>query len=287
LKPRHIAASLLIAATWGLNFTVIRFGLDEFTPFAFATWRFVLGALPVLVLPRPAISLKALVGTGIFLFGGQFVFLFFAMQAGLPPGLTSVLVQLQGPLTLVVAALLLAERATAGQWAGLAVALGGVLLIARSVEGTAPLFAIGLALLSALSWAIGNLCLRETRAASVLSVTAWASLVSIPPLLLASLLLEGTSATLAPILAPTWRGWFVLFYTVVPVMWLGYLAWGTLLRSYPAGKVGPVSLLVPCCALVFSSLLTGESIGGLRLLGVVVVLGGVALGIFTSTRRRK
>ena len=136
MRPLHIAASLLIAATWGLNFTVIRFGLDEFTPLAFAGWRFVLGALPVLVLPRPAISWKALAGTGIFLFAGQFVFLFLAMEAGLPPGLSSVLVQLQGPLTVVLAALFLRERATPGQWAGLAVALIGVIVIGRSVEGS-------------------------------------------------------------------------------------------------------------------------------------------------------
>jgi O-acetylserine/cysteine efflux transporter len=285
LRPLHIAASLLIAATWGLNFTIIRFGLDEFTPFAFAAWRFVLGALPVLVLPRPRISWKALVGTGVFLFAGQFVFLFYAMEAGLPPGLASVLVQLQGPLTLVLAALFLRERATAGQWAGLFVAMIGVVLIGRSVEGSASLFAVAIALLSALSWAAGNLFLRETRTASVLSVTAWASLIPPLPLLLVSLLHDGAAATFAPILAPTWRGWFVLFYTVVPVMWLGYLMWGTLLRSYPAGKVGPVSLLVPCCALVFSSLLTGEAVGGLRLAGIAVVLGGVALGIFTSRWR--
>jgi O-acetylserine/cysteine efflux transporter len=278
----HIAASLLIAATWGLNFTVIRFGLDEFTPLAFSSWRFLLGALPVLVLPRPAISWKALAGTGLFLFAGQFVFLFFAMQAGLPPGLTSVLVQLQGPLTLVVAALTLRERAPIGQWAGLAVAMLGVLVIARSVEGPASLLAVGLALLSALSWAVGNLFLRETRSASILAVTAWASLVPPVPLLVAGLLQDGWAAMMAPVVAPTLRGWFVLFYTVVPVMWLGYLAWGTLLRSYPAGKVAPVSLLVPCCALVFSSLLTGEAVGGWRLAGIAVVLGGVALGILTS-----
>lgn len=287
LKPLHIAASLLIAATWGLNFTVIRFGLDEFTPLAFSSWRFLLGALPVLVLPRPAISWKALAGTGIFLFAGQFVFLFFAMQSGLPPGLTSVLVQLQGPLTLVVAAIFLGERATPGQWAGLAVAMGGVILIARSVEGSASLVAVGLALLSALSWAAGNLFLRETRSAPVLSVTAWASLVPPLPLLVAGLVQDGWAATLSPILAPTARGWLVLFYTVVPVMWVGYLAWGTLLRTYPAGKVGPISLLVPCCALVFSSLLTGETVDGWRLAGIAVVLGGVALGIFTSGRRVK
>jgi O-acetylserine/cysteine efflux transporter len=166
------------------------------------------------------------------------------------------------------------------------VAMIGVVLIGRSVEGSASLFAVAIALLSALSWAAGNLFLRETRGGSVLSVTAWASLIPPIPLLLASLLSDGLAATLAPVLAPTWRGWFVLFYTVVPVMWLGYLMWGTLLRAYPAGKVGPVSLLVPCCALVFSAYLTGETVSGLRLVGVIVVLGGVALGVFASAWRR-
>ena len=286
MRPLHVAAALLIAAMWGLNFTVIRFGLDEYTPFAFAGWRFLLGALPVLVLPKPAVSWKALAGIGFFLFTGQFVFLFLAMEAGLPPGLSSVLVQLQGPLTAVLAALFLRERATRGQWLGLGVALVGVLVIARSVEGSANVLAVGIALVSALSWAVGNLFLRETRGASVLAVTAWGSLLPPVPLLLASLLTDGVHATFAPILEPTWRGWFVLFYTVVPVMWLGYWIWGTLLRGYPAAKVGPVSLLVPCCALTFASQLVGEAVGGLRLLGVAIVLGGVAVGIFASIRRR-
>jgi len=287
LKPVHLAAALLIVAMWGLNFTVIRFGLDEFTPFAFATWRFVLGALPVLFVPKPAISWGTLAGIGGFMFTGQFVFLFFAMQAGLPPGLTSVLVQLQGPLTVVLAAVFLREHATRGQWLGLAVAVVGVGLIARSVEDTASVFAVGLALLSALTWATGNLFFRTARGVSMFAVTVWASVLPPIPLALASILIEGPGPILTPILAPTWRGWFVLFYTVVPAMWLGYLIWGTLLRSYPAAKVGPISLLVPCAALSFAALLVGEPVGGLRLLGVIVVLGGVATGVYGSARRMR
>lgn len=286
MRPLHIAAALLIAATWGLNFTVIRFGLDEMTPFAFAGWRFVIGALPALFLPRPNISWKALAGIGVFLFTGQFVFLFFAMQAGLPPGLSSVLVQLQGPLTVVLAALFLRERATTGQWLGLGVALIGVLVIARSVEGKASVLAVGIALLSALSWATGNLFLREARGTSVIAVTAWASLLPPLPLLLAGALTDGIDRTLAPVLAPTWQVWLVLLYSVVLAMWLGYWIWGTLLRTYPAAKVGPISLLVPCCALTFASQLVGEPVGGLRLIGVIIVLGGVALGVLASVQRQ-
>ena len=271
---------------WGLNFTVIRFGLDEFPPFAFATWRFVLCALPVLFVARPQnISWATMAGIGGFMFGGQFVFLFFAMQAGLPPGLTSVLVQLQGPLTVVLAAFFLREHATRAQWLGLAAAAVGVVLISQSVDGTASVLAVGLALLSALTWAVGNLFFRSARGASMFAVTVWASVLPPIPFALMSLVVEGPDALLIPILNPTWRGWFVLFYTVVPVMWLGYLIWGTLLRTYPAGKVGPISLLVPCAALLFASLLVDEPIGGLRLLGVIVVLGGVAIGVFASGRR--
>jgi O-acetylserine/cysteine efflux transporter len=287
LKPLHVFAALLIVAMWGLNFTVIRFGLDEFTPFTFSAWRFLLAALPFLFVRKPSISWGTLAGIGGFMFGGQFVFLFFAMQAGLPPGLTSVLVQLQGPLTVVLAALFLREHATRGQWLGLAVAAVGVLLIARSVDGTTNVFAIGLALLSALTWAIGNLFFRTARGVSMFAVTAWACVLPPLPLALVALIAEGPEHLLAPILAPTWKGWFALFYTVVPVMWLGYLIWGTLLRTYPAAKVGPISLLVPCVALGFAGWLVGEPIGGLRLVGVIVVLGGVATGLFASVRRMR
>jgi O-acetylserine/cysteine efflux transporter len=287
LTPLHTAAALLIAAMWGFNFTAIRFGLDEMAPFTFATWRFVLCALPVLVVARPAISWAALAGIGGFMFAGQFVFLFFAMQAGLPPGLTSVLVQLQGPLTAVLAALFLAERASAGQWLGLAVAVVGVVVIARTVEGSASLLAVGLALMSALTWATGNLFFRAARGVSLFAVTVWASLIPPLPLAIASLAVDGWQVTLTPLLAPTWKMWGVLFYTVVPVMWLGYIIWGTLLRTYPAAKAGPVSLLVPCCALVFASTLVNEPIGGWRLLGVAVVLAGVAVSTFAAGRQQR
>jgi O-acetylserine/cysteine efflux transporter len=244
-------------------------------------------ALPVLFLPRPAVSWKLLAGMALFLFTGQFVLLFIALRAGLPPGLSSVLVQLHGPLTVVLAALFRQERATAWQWVGLGVALLGVGLIAHSVQGGTSMLAVGIACLSALSWAIGNLFLREVRSSSLFAVTAWACLLPIVPLLAVSAAIDGVGAALAPILMPTGRGWLLLLYTVVPAMWLGYWIWGTLLRTYPAAKVGPVSLLVPCCALVISALLTGEPVGGVRLLGVAVVLAGVALGMLSAGGGRK
>lgn len=57
--------------------------------------------------------------------------------------------------------------------------------------------------------------------------------------------------------------------------------------GYPAARVGPISLLVPCVALGFAAWLVGEPVEGLRLVGIVVVLAGVALGLFASVRRMR
>jgi len=126
----------------------------------------------------------------------------------------------------------------------LAVAMIGVVLIARTVEGDAKRLCRRHRTPSALSWATGNLFLREMRAPSIFSATVWASLVPPIPLLLAGAVTDGWAATFAPILAPSWRGSFVLFYTVRAGDVARLLDLGNALRTYPAAKVGPVSLLV-------------------------------------------
>ncbi|MBM3643163.1 MAG: O-acetylserine/cysteine exporter [Alphaproteobacteria bacterium] len=285
MSPVHLAAAALVVVIWGFNFSAIRLGLDEMTPLCLAGWRFALAALPVLFIARPDVPLRVIAGVGIFQFGGQFVFLFYAMEAGLPPGLVSVLVQLQGPLTFLLAAAALGERARPLQWLGLAIALAGVAMIARSVEGSAPLAAVALGLLSALSWATGNLFMRHARGGNLFAVTVWASALPALPLLAASLVVDGPTRAPAPLLAPTGQMWAVLLYSVAPAMWLGYFIWGTLLRGYPAARVGPISLLIPCVALGFAALLFGEQLAGLRLVGVIIVLAGVAAGLFAGRER--
>ena len=68
-------AGFILGLTTLRNFTVIRFGLDEFTPFAFATWRFLLGALPALFIPKPNVSWAALAGIGGALYAAGFAYI--------------------------------------------------------------------------------------------------------------------------------------------------------------------------------------------------------------------
>ena len=88
-------------------------------------------ALPtVLLVPRPQVRLRWLLGYG-FGFGTlQFLFLFVAMDVGMPTGLASLVLQASAPFTVVLGAVLLRERITPRQGVGIGLAVLGLAAIA-------------------------------------------------------------------------------------------------------------------------------------------------------------
>jgi O-acetylserine/cysteine efflux transporter len=284
MSASHTFLAILVAAIWGANFTVIRFGLDEFPPLLLAALRFVLAALPVLVIPRPQVAWRDLLLIGLFVFVGQFVFVFFAMILGMPPGLASLVMHTQGLITVLLAAIFLREHPLPRQWLGLGLAAMGLATIGLSSGGDLTLLGFGLTLAAAASWATGNLVMKRLGPVSMLGVTAWASLVPPLPLFLAGLLVDGVGPTLAAMRDVSWQGAFVLFYLTVPVTLFGYWIWGTLLRRYPAAAVAPFALLVPCFGMAIAALTFGEHLGGWRLAGVGLVLLGLTVAALPLTR---
>jgi O-acetylserine/cysteine efflux transporter len=77
--------------------------------------RFLIAALLVFVYPRPHIAWRLLIVTGLTLYTGQFLLIFFAMQMGMPPGLASVTPQTQAFFTIALAAAFLRDRPTRRQ----------------------------------------------------------------------------------------------------------------------------------------------------------------------------
>src|SRR6476619_1302875 len=84
----HFLLALAVMAIWGTNFVVIRWGLGEFPPLAFAGLRFFFSAVPALFfLKLPATPWRYLVAYGVLLGAGQFGLLFIAMNGHISPGL--------------------------------------------------------------------------------------------------------------------------------------------------------------------------------------------------------
>src|SRR5215212_458000 len=92
LRDRLLAA--LVAVLWGVNFLAIHVGLQHFPPLFLAALRFAVIALPtVLLVPRPQVRLRWLLGYGLGFGTLQFLFLFVAMDVGMPTGLASLVLQ--------------------------------------------------------------------------------------------------------------------------------------------------------------------------------------------------
>ena len=283
-----MALAVAVSALWGCNFVAARLALGHVPPLLLAALRFAIAALPAFVLPRPRVPWPRMAAIAATLFIGQFAFLFCGMQAGMPPGLASVLTQLQAVVTLLLAALVLHEAPRPAQLAGLAVATLGLACIGVTVgSGGVTLTGLLLTLAAAVSWAAGNVLLRGAGPTDMLPLVVWLSVIPPLPLLLLSCLFEHPAAVLATPGPDAWVGVLGVLYIALAATLGGYAMWGHLLRLYPAGAVAPFALLVPVFGLLCARLTLSEPIGDVRLGGIaLMVLGLVAASLPFGAKAR-
>jgi O-acetylserine/cysteine efflux transporter len=283
VKPRHVVLALFVAFFWGLNFVFIKLALGSFPPLLLAALRFVIAALPVVILPKPPVRWPVLIAIASTLFIGQFALLFPAMAVGMPPGLASIALQAQAFITIAIAAVALHEHPTRRQIAGPAVAFAGLVVVATTLGTNGDTHAGFILLLgAAASWATGNVLLRRAGKVDMLALMSWLSLVPPIPLYLLSLLIEGPGATTAAFAGATWLRVGAVLYIAIVSTTLGYAAWGHLLKLYPTATVAPFSLLVPVSGTLSAALILGESFGPARLAGMGLIF--IGLGILVIRR---
>uniref|UniRef100_A0AAU3HZC8 EamA family transporter n=1 Tax=Streptomyces sp. NBC_01393 TaxID=2903851 RepID=A0AAU3HZC8_9ACTN len=285
MRPAHISLAVLVAAVWGVNFTVIEVGLDHFPPLLFSALRFLVAAVPaVFFVGRPKVAWKWIVAVGLALGVAKFGLLFIGMDAGMPAGLSSLVLQIQAVFTAIVAFAFLGERPTRVRLYGMAVALAGVGLAAVDEGTTGPLGAFALVIAAAACWGVSNVLTRKASPPDALNFMVWVSTVPVLPLLGLSLLTEGPTRDLDALRALDWQGAGVVVYVAWITTVFGFGAWGWLLHRHPASTVAPFSLLVPVFGMSSAALFLHESVGPLRWAAAALLVGGVAL---TSRTPRK
>lgn len=276
----HRTLAALVAVLWGVNFLAIHTSLEQFPPLFLVALRFAIIAVPtILLVPRPDVPLKWLVGYGLGFGTVQFIGLYLGMAMGFPAGLASLVLQASAPFTVVLGALLLGERVGLTQRVGIAVAVGGLVLVGVSRATATSVLPFVLVVLGGLGWAFGNLCSRLARAPKPLHLTLWMSVVPPLPMLVLSLLVEGPAriasslgTSVSAAAAPAWVG---LVYTVLLGTVVGSGIWVWLMARHPAGVVAPYSLLVPVVGILTAWLVLGERPTAIELLGGVLVIAGV------------
>ena len=283
MRPLHIVLGLVTVAIWGFNFVVLKVALEDIPPLLLTGLRFLFACLPVLFLPRPkGMQLRHMTIVGLTAFLGQYIFLFAAMKLGMPAGLSSVTLQLQVFVTILLSVILLKERPKTQQVLGGAVALAGLSTIAATAgQGTSiPAIAMLFIVLAASTWAIGNFTVKlavPDAGFGTLSGVAWASLVPILPAFALSYFFEGPEQWLHSweIIRPISVA--ALAFTVVLSTWLGFAVWGKLLSTYTASVAAPFALLVPVFGGLSAYAILGETLSPQRMAGSLMIFVGLAI----------
>jgi O-acetylserine/cysteine efflux transporter len=279
-----------VAALWGVNFLAIHAGLEHFPPVFMAALRFAVIAVPtVLLVPRPTVAWRWLVGYGVGFGTLQFAFLFVAMDVGMPPGLASLVLQASAPFTVLLGALLLHERLGRRQAVGIAMAVLGLVVIAAHRAQAAALLPVVPTLLGALGWALGNLASRQARCDEPFRLVLWMSIVPPVPLFALSLVTEGPTAgwvaTGEALRGQAWPAVVGFTYVVLLGTLLGSGLWTALMRRHPAGVVAPYSLLVPVVGMLAAGLVLDEVPHPVEVGAGAVIVLGVLLGGSRARRR--
>lgn len=278
---RHRLLAVLVAVIWGANFIAIHASLEVFPPFLCSALRFTLLAAPTLLLvPRPQVPTRWLVGYGLGFGVLQFAFLYLAMDVGMPAGLASLVLQSSAPFTVVLGAMLLRERLTPRAAAGVLLAAAGMALVGyQRLTVEAGLLPFLLTLCAGLGWAFGNLASRLAAAPKPLHLTLWMTVVPPVPMIALSLVMEGPdrlrAAAAVAMTGDAVAAWAGLAYTTVVATVIGSGVWTWLMARHAAGSVAPFSMLVPVTGIALAWLVLAETPRPLELAGGALVITGV------------
>ncbi|MER7463462.1 EamA family transporter [Streptomyces sp. NPDC097981] len=285
MRPVHTALAVLVAAVWGFNFVVIEIGLGHFPPLLLSALRFLVAALPaVFFVGRPRTAWKWIVAVGVALGVAKFGLLFTGMAAGMPAGLSSLVLQVQSVFTAVLASVVLRERPGRVRMAGMAVALAGIAVAAVDGGTSGPVLGFTLVVAAAACWGVSNVLTRKASPPDALNFMVWVCTVPVLPLFALSLLLEGPERDLAALRGLDWSGAAVIGYVAWVSTVFGFGAWNHLLKRYPASSVAPFSLLVPVFGMSSAALVLGEDVSGLRWVAALLLVGGVGMTSLAPAR---
>lgn len=289
MSVKDMLLALCVVVAWGVNFVVIKLGLQGMPPFLLAGLRFALVAFPaIFFVRRPPIPLRWLVVYGMTISFGQFAFLFLAIKLGMPAGLASLVLQAQAFFTLLLGALLLAERLRWNHIVGIIIATLGMFMLATAgMEGQTSagitLTTMMLTLSAALSWGLGNITnkiIMRNRSVPIMSLVVWSALVPVIPFFACSLLFEGQDAIVNSLMHIGLQTVLALFYLAFVATIVGYAIWGNLLSRYETWRVAPLSLLVPVVGIITAALVLDEHLSGQQMLGAVVIILGLLVNVF-------
>ncbi len=281
LASRSIPATFVVL--WASGFIGARYAMPWSEPFTFLSARFILAAAILLLLalrlagplPTRRQALHCMVA-GVLMHGGYLGGVFWAIRAGMPAGISALIVGLQPLITAILAGRLLGEQVMPRHWAGLGTGFVGVVVVLWPKLGIAA-DAIAPAALAAAVWAVVAMSLGtvwQKRFVSRVDMY-WGAISQYiggaVPMILGSLLFETRTMV--------WTGelifalaWLVLVLSIGAIFLLMVM-----IRDGDMAKVASLFYLVPAVTAVMAYFLFGEELSPVQIAGMAIAAVGVGL----------
>lgn len=272
----QVVFAIAVPLIWGYQFVVIKIGVTEFPPLFFLALRFLaISALLVPFVQRPTRQqIGPVAAISVFLGGLNFGLFYIGLQLG-SGSMSAVAYQLATPFTVLLAWPLLAERPSLRMSAGVVLAFAGVVVLAAKPGPTANGLALLLVVCAAFSFAVSNVLTKRYGPFDPMMLMGWSSLLTVPQVILMSLLLEHGQA--ASLVTADQIGWLALAYTIFAGGIAGFGLWFWLIARCSMSRVAPFGLLLPVFALISSVLFLGERMTPKLIFGGLLAISGVAI----------
>lgn len=278
-SPRVLVPLALFSLyiVWGSTYLAIRIGLESFPPFTMAALRFLItGAVLYAFLRWRGVNNPTLLQwrncavTGTLLLGFGNGLVCWAQQS-VSSGLAAVAVASM-PLFAAVFGTFFGQWPRRLELIGLLVGFAGVILLNLGGDLAGSRLGALALLAAAASWAFGSLWSKRQDMPEPMMNTA------------AQMLTGGAALTVLALLngqgipaEPSLRAGLALAYLAVFGSIIGFSAYLYLLRTVRPALATSYAYVNPPVAVLFGALLAGERVHALDIVGMTVILGGVAI----------
>ncbi len=278
---------IMFVLLWATGFIGAGLSMPYAEPLTFMAMRFSIAATIMVVWalasnsvwPKGPALFHAVVA-GCLIHGIYLSALFWAVYHGLPAGMSGLVAGLQPMLTTLIAAILLGERTSGRQWAGLVIGFLGVIMVVWpkfssgggvDLESLASAFVAVLAISAGTVWQKRFGSVGDLKTGTAVQYIAAAILTAI-----CAFAFETRIMIWSPSLI------FALVWLTLAISIGAILALLVMIREGAMSKVASLFYLVPGTAAIMAYLIFGETLTAVQIMGMAVTTLGVAL---TTLRR--
>jgi drug/metabolite transporter (DMT)-like permease len=255
---------VLLTLCWGINWPIMKLGVQDFPPLTFRTASMI-GGLPVLWLaariqgaslavPQDQLSKVMRLAVPNMLIWHVFMILGVKM---LSSGRAAILGYTMPVWAVLSALAFFGERPTRAAWAGIGCALGGALLLLSSEFAALAGNPLGtvFALVAAAGWGYGTVVMkRSTVAMPTISLTFWMLTLTTIMMAVASFVFERSAWHM-----PNTGTWAAIAYNAVIIFGFAHVVWFQLARTLPPIASSLSVMMIPVLGVFSGAWLLGET----------------------------